>query len=569
MEMLTSLGERYCLVCGDSGAENHYGSVCCNGCKGFFRRSIRAKRVYVCAHNLGCNIVKEYRNCCRACRLQKCLKVGLNPGLVQSDRHESSSPTDWSVEMYEIRGNNIGPMRSKNVSTHLLSSRSQYDPRIETRLPFATFPSINTPPSIVRQNSMVIQDPQISCLSECDIPSTSNLSSPSSLEFPNKTEIQSLPSITTSSPGYCSDIVSTSGAWNSKSGITSNDSGFSSASGLVMQYQMLAQPDFLPLGCKQAIPTFNPNDILSVTNYWKCVDNFLDTYRDTFVSHIGSTDLEYFNNPNLTTEESFLHPRAMAARSAIDWEPRTPGLDPFVRIWLRTSLYVIDWITHIPEFLQLDVSDRITLLSDRAIAGTWGSVVQNTLMYYERNPGCTMKMIPLTGGLYFPIDNPELCGVSRENYGYVVQLYKLAWQTLVKPCMELGVSDEEMRILRILSVMCPVIGMSEGAVDLVTRTRRFYLNVLQNIVRRREGMDVERTMQRVADLLLLLTAFDKIAHVEDENMAVMLLFGLSDFNGDVMENFHLRRRRLVDNTEATTSLPTTDISFKFNEPSSV
>uniref|UniRef100_A0A1I7RTS4 Glucosylceramidase n=1 Tax=Bursaphelenchus xylophilus TaxID=6326 RepID=A0A1I7RTS4_BURXY len=558
MESFTNLGDRYCLVCGDNGAENHYGSVCCNGCKGFFRRSIRAKRVYVCAHNLGCNIVKEYRNCCRACRLQKCLKVGLNPGLVQSDRHESSSPTDWSPDMYEVRGNNIGPVRVKY--SPVSPSVAPYDPRMDVKFSFGSFPRLPTPSAITRNNNMtMIQDPHISCLSECDLPSTSSLSSPSSLDASTappsqKTEVSSVPASQTNSP---TSIIPSEGlispTWPTDRCLVQAETSVTTATPIIMQHQMLAQSDYLPLGYRSSIPIFNPNDIFSINNYWKSVDNFLDAYKDTTVSHIGSTDTEYYNNPNLSTEESFLHPRAMAARSAIDWEPRTPGLDPFMRIWLRTSLYVIDWITHIPEFLQLDVTDRITILSDRAITGAWGTVVQNALQYYIRNPNCTIKMIPLTGGLYFPVDHPELCGISREKYGYVVQLYNMVWQSIIKPCMELGVSEEEIRILRILCVMSPVVGLSEQGAEVIKNTRRFYTSVLQALVKQKVGNNMEKTMERVSELLLLLPAFDRIAQVEDENLSVMLTFGHSDFNGNVLEDFHMRRKRFPGTVEVGTS----------------
>ncbi|KAE9549459.1 hypothetical protein FO519_007334 [Halicephalobus sp. NKZ332] len=75
-----------CLVCDEIDAAKHYGSVCCSGCKGFFRRTVRFHKVYDCPFGKQCSIKKEFRNCCRACRFNKCLKVGLNPLLVHGDR---------------------------------------------------------------------------------------------------------------------------------------------------------------------------------------------------------------------------------------------------------------------------------------------------------------------------------------------------------------------------------------------------------------------------------------------------------------------------------------------------
>ncbi|KAI6237547.1 Nuclear hormone receptor family member nhr-34 [Aphelenchoides besseyi] len=75
-----------CGVCLEEKSGRHYGANCCRGCKGFFRRSVRLQRQYVCAYAQKCVIEKAFRNCCRACRFKKCLEIGLNPRLVHSDR---------------------------------------------------------------------------------------------------------------------------------------------------------------------------------------------------------------------------------------------------------------------------------------------------------------------------------------------------------------------------------------------------------------------------------------------------------------------------------------------------
>ncbi|KAK6303726.1 hypothetical protein J4Q44_G00261800 [Coregonus suidteri] len=66
-----------CRVCGDTASGFHYGVHACEGCKGFFRRTMRLKLVYDHC-DLHCRIHKKSRNKCQYCRFQKCLLVGMS-----------------------------------------------------------------------------------------------------------------------------------------------------------------------------------------------------------------------------------------------------------------------------------------------------------------------------------------------------------------------------------------------------------------------------------------------------------------------------------------------------------
>lgn len=55
----------------------HYGAVSCEGCKGFFKRSIRKNLVYTCRGSGECAINKLHRNRCQYCRLQRCIALGM------------------------------------------------------------------------------------------------------------------------------------------------------------------------------------------------------------------------------------------------------------------------------------------------------------------------------------------------------------------------------------------------------------------------------------------------------------------------------------------------------------
>uniref|UniRef100_A0A8D0U5P0 Nuclear receptor domain-containing protein n=1 Tax=Sus scrofa TaxID=9823 RepID=A0A8D0U5P0_PIG len=81
----TASGEGTCAVCGDNAACQHYGVRTCEGCKGFFKRTVQKNAKYVCLANKNCPVDKRRRNRCQYCRFQKCLSVGMVKEVVRTD----------------------------------------------------------------------------------------------------------------------------------------------------------------------------------------------------------------------------------------------------------------------------------------------------------------------------------------------------------------------------------------------------------------------------------------------------------------------------------------------------
>ncbi|XP_004070508.1 retinoic acid receptor gamma-A isoform X3 [Oryzias latipes] len=96
-----------CFVCQDKSSGYHYGVSSCEGCKGFFRRSIQKNMVYTCHRDKNCQINKVTRNRCQYCRLQKCFEVGMSKEAVRNDRNKKKKDVKEEMvlpESYELSG---------------------------------------------------------------------------------------------------------------------------------------------------------------------------------------------------------------------------------------------------------------------------------------------------------------------------------------------------------------------------------------------------------------------------------------------------------------------------------
>ncbi|XP_029470448.1 hepatocyte nuclear factor 4-alpha isoform X1 [Rhinatrema bivittatum] len=80
-----------CAICGDRATGKHYGASSCDGCKGFFRRSVRKNHMYSCRFSRQCIVDKDKRNQCRYCRLKKCFRAGMKKEAVQNERDRIST----------------------------------------------------------------------------------------------------------------------------------------------------------------------------------------------------------------------------------------------------------------------------------------------------------------------------------------------------------------------------------------------------------------------------------------------------------------------------------------------
>ncbi|XP_036891208.1 retinoic acid receptor RXR-gamma isoform X2 [Sturnira hondurensis] len=93
-----SLVKHICAICGDRSSGKHYGVYSCEGCKGFFKRTIRKDLLYTCRDSKGCLIDKRQRNRCQYCRYQKCLVMGMKREAVQEERQRGRERAESEAE---------------------------------------------------------------------------------------------------------------------------------------------------------------------------------------------------------------------------------------------------------------------------------------------------------------------------------------------------------------------------------------------------------------------------------------------------------------------------------------
>ncbi|XP_066222835.1 retinoic acid receptor RXR-alpha isoform X1 [Saccopteryx leptura] len=101
---MASFTKHICAICGDRSSGKHYGVYSCEGCKGFFKRTVRKDLTYTCRDNKDCLIDKRQRNRCQYCRYQKCLAMGMKRegmlcvSAVQEERQRGKDRNENEVE---------------------------------------------------------------------------------------------------------------------------------------------------------------------------------------------------------------------------------------------------------------------------------------------------------------------------------------------------------------------------------------------------------------------------------------------------------------------------------------
>uniref|UniRef100_A0A3B5MEK8 Nuclear receptor subfamily 2, group E, member 3 n=1 Tax=Xiphophorus couchianus TaxID=32473 RepID=A0A3B5MEK8_9TELE len=105
-----------CKVCSDSSSGKHYGIYACNGCSGFFKRSVRRRLIYRCQAGTGrCPVDKAHRNQCQAS--------------VQSERQPRIT-THVSLDSIDVEAKREDLVTTQELTTSSLYSSIRFRPLV-------------------------------------------------------------------------------------------------------------------------------------------------------------------------------------------------------------------------------------------------------------------------------------------------------------------------------------------------------------------------------------------------------------------------------------------------------
>nr|ACO15428.1 Zygotic gap protein knirps [Caligus clemensi] len=115
-----------CRVCDEPAAGYHFGAFTCEGCKSFFGRTCgksNLNSISECKNNYSCVIDKKNRTSCKACRLRKCLRVGMSKAGSRYGRR-----SNW-FKMHCVMSGTKG---SSNATIHRMTEHTTLKKRNES-----------------------------------------------------------------------------------------------------------------------------------------------------------------------------------------------------------------------------------------------------------------------------------------------------------------------------------------------------------------------------------------------------------------------------------------------------
>ncbi|XP_052801959.1 uncharacterized protein LOC128232450 isoform X2 [Mya arenaria] len=121
-----------CRICNDKATGVHYGVATCEGCKGFFKRSITRGDKYKCFFGGECDLTPKNRNRCKSCRFKRCLDTGMAVEAVRMGRIPKVEK-EKALEVFHQEGADFNKLELRLEQTGAGNYDFQLNPKNEDR----------------------------------------------------------------------------------------------------------------------------------------------------------------------------------------------------------------------------------------------------------------------------------------------------------------------------------------------------------------------------------------------------------------------------------------------------
>ncbi|CAG5079331.1 Oidioi.mRNA.OKI2018_I69.PAR.g9227.t1.cds [Oikopleura dioica] len=176
-EVTSTPVSKTCQVCSDIASGYHFNALTCEGCKGFFRRTMKAGKQFRCAYEGNCKINRNNRRHCQACRIQKCLLIGMKKECIMSDEQikrkreliQHNRIKRIQHEIPELSGDELG--RLNNIERAFAESTEQTSQQTDVDIDFTRLVGLYEQFSPVRRSESltVIKKATNGCIEEVNL----------------------------------------------------------------------------------------------------------------------------------------------------------------------------------------------------------------------------------------------------------------------------------------------------------------------------------------------------------------------------------------------------------------
>uniref|UniRef100_A0A914DVV2 NR LBD domain-containing protein n=1 Tax=Acrobeloides nanus TaxID=290746 RepID=A0A914DVV2_9BILA len=123
-----------------------------------------------------------------------------------------------------------------------------------------------------------------------------------------------------------------------------------------------------------------------------------------------------------------------------------------------------------------------------------------------------------------------------------------AIKEVVEPMRRMKIMKGEIALLKVISALTPVPGLSKKSHENLLVARNRYVEVLAEMVRETVTIPgIMASLNRMTCLMTLLTESDKVAQMADSMMGYMSAFSLGEIRGTLPYEIHISKYKMFKN----------------------